>query len=165
MHPSCATRGAAPSAARGAAPGAVPGAARVAAPRAALALAIAVALTVAPGVTTAGAQERLARRVDTTFAFGRNGWVDVQIASGTIIVNGWTRPEARVMGRTENGYVVADLSPTRIVIETRRDRGDSRRRASGNTEIEVNVRERRHPRARHERGGAGHGHERQRGSG
>jgi DUF4097 and DUF4098 domain-containing protein YvlB len=86
----------------------------------------------------AGAQERLGRRVDSTFAFGRNGWVDVSVSGGTVIVNGWTRPEARVRGRAESGVIEAELINGRIAITVRPDR-NARNRRLGDVTIEIDV--------------------------
>jgi len=82
-----------------------------------------------PLTQLAAAQDRDARRIDTTFAFGRNGWLDVAIPSGTIIVHGWTRPEARVVGRVESGSLVTEISSSRIGLATRSDRSSSRNRS------------------------------------
>lgn len=82
-----------------------------------------------PLARPAAAQDRDARRIDTTFAFGRNGWLDIAIPSGTIIVHGWTRPEARVVGRVESGYLVTEISSSRIGLATRSDRSSSRNRS------------------------------------
>ncbi len=100
------------------------------------------AILALPLARPAAAQDRDVRRVDTTFAFGRNGWLDVAVPSGTIIVQGWTRPEARVVGRIERGYLVTEISASRIGLATRSDRSSSRdrNRNSGNeTVYEVTV--------------------------
>jgi DUF4097 and DUF4098 domain-containing protein YvlB len=88
--------------------------------------------------STLGAQERLGRRVDSTFAFGRNGWVDVSLSGGTVIINGWTRPEARVRGRAENGVIEAELINGRITIAVRPDR-NARNRRIGDVSIEIDI--------------------------
>lgn len=99
---------------------------------------LAAALLLAVGATSAAAQERLGRRVDSTFAFGRNGWVDVSLAGGTVIVNGWTRPEARVRGRAESGIIEAELINGRIAITVRPER-NSRNRNLGSVSVEIDV--------------------------
>jgi DUF4097 and DUF4098 domain-containing protein YvlB len=95
-------------------------------------------LLLALAAPNAGAQERLGRRVDSTFAFGRNGWVDVSLSSGTVIINGWTRTEARVRGRAENGTIEAELINGRIMIAVRPDR-NARNRKVGDVSIEIDI--------------------------
>jgi hypothetical protein len=80
------------------------------------------------------AQSRQLRRVDSTFAFGRNGWVDVAITSGTIHVTGWTRPEARVIARAEDGIIETDFNNTRIAVNAR-----PVRRSNNNRRTEITV--------------------------
>lgn len=95
-----------------------------------------------PLARPAAAQDRNERRIDTTFAFGRNGWLDVAIPSGTIIVHGWTRTEARVVGRVESGYLVTEISSSRIGLASRSDRNYSRsrsRNSNSETVYEISV--------------------------
>lgn len=98
----------------------------------------AATLLLAVTAASAAGQERLGRRVDSTFAFGRNGWVDVSLAGGTVIVNGWTRPEARVRGRAESGVIEAELINGRIAVTVRPDR-NSRNRRLGDVTIEIDI--------------------------
>ena len=68
-------------------------------------------------------------RVDTTFAFSRNGVADLSQISGDIIVNAWDRSDARVRAYAERGRVRTGLSSSRITlgIESVRGRvGDSK---------------------------------------
>jgi hypothetical protein len=103
-----------------------------------LGLAAGTALFVAP-VATACAQ-RAERSIDTTFAFERNGWVDVSATSGTIIITGWTRPEARVVARSQYGLVEPNFSPGRISLTTRPNRDSrSNRNRMGESYYEISV--------------------------
>jgi hypothetical protein len=89
---------------------------------------------------TAEAQSRQVRRIDSTFAFGRNGWVDVAITSGTIIINGSTKPEARVIARAEDGIIDADFTESRIALNARPiRRGSNNRRTEITVEISIPV--------------------------
>jgi hypothetical protein len=88
----------------------------------------------------AGAQQRQARRIDSTFAFGRNGWVDVAITSGVIVINGWTKPEARVIARAEDGIIDAEFSNGRIAMNARPvRRGNNNRRTEITIEINIPI--------------------------
>ena len=82
----------------------------------------------------ARAQGDAARRIDTTFAFGKSGWLDLSAVSGTIVVTGWTRPEAHVVARIETGLIEATYSSARIALNTRGDRVRDRR---GNRQSEA----------------------------
>ena len=103
-------------------------------PRTTALLLTALALgAVAPA--TACAQRDRVTRVDSTFAFNKGGWVDVELVSGDIIVTGWTRPEARVVARLDrDGYLETTLTPDRIYVHTR---SRDRRLGSGHYEITV----------------------------
>ena len=46
-------------------------------------------------------------RIDSTFAFGKGGYVDLALNAGEIIITGWTRPEARVIAISEKGDLEA----------------------------------------------------------
>jgi DUF4097 and DUF4098 domain-containing protein YvlB len=83
--------------------------------------------------------ERIGRRIDSTFAVGRNAWVDVSINSGMVIITGWTKPEARVTGRIESGTIEADLSSTRVGVFARPDRNRNRNSRPGESHFEINV--------------------------
>lgn len=66
-------------------------------------------------------------RIDSTFAFGKGGYVDVALNSGEIIISGWTRPEARVIAISEKGDLETSFSSNRISINV------SSRRSSGSS--------------------------------
>ena len=56
-------------------------------------------------------------RVDTTFAFNKNGSVDLTELSGDIVVNAWDRNEARVRAYAERGRIRSSLSSSRLSLE------------------------------------------------
>lgn len=96
-------------------------------------------LAAAAAVAAAPAQARAQRdrertRVDSTFAFDKGGRVDVSVASGEIIITGWTRPEAKVYASIDRGWIDTQLSSHRITLETHSDRGHS-----GPARIEIMV--------------------------
>lgn len=82
------------------------------------------------------AQERqqAPSRVDTTFAFNRNGVVDLTQTSGDIIVTASDRGEARVRAYAERGRVRWDVSSSRISVDVEPVRG-----RVGDARIEVSV--------------------------
>ena len=85
--------------------------------------------------TVARAQrDREVTRIDSTFAFDKGSWVDINVVSGDIVVTGWTRAEAKVVASTERGWIDAQLSSNRITMQTRSDRGHS-----GDTRVEIMV--------------------------
>ena len=88
----------------------------------------------APAAAARAQRDRDRTRVDSTFAFDKGSWVDVSVASGEIIITGWTRPEAKVYASIERGWIDAQLSSHRITLQTRSDRG-----RSGETRIEIMV--------------------------
>jgi DUF4097 and DUF4098 domain-containing protein YvlB len=95
--------------------------------------AVAAAVAVAP--TQARAQrDRDRTRVDSTFEFDKGSRVDVSVASGEIVITGWTRPEAKVYASIERGWIDTQLSSHRINVQTRSDRG-----RSGPARIEIMV--------------------------
>lgn len=73
-------------------------------------------------------------RIDTTFAFNRNGVVDLTLVSGDIIVTGWSRDEARVRATSERGLLRAEFSSSRISLDIQSVRG-----RMGDTRYEVSV--------------------------
>jgi len=93
--------------------------------------ALAALLPAAPA-TAAAQSERT--RVDTTFAFGKNGTVELGAVSGDIVVTGWTRAEAKVQASIERGTLDVSLSSTHIGIQTR-----SRRNSQGEARYELSV--------------------------
>ena len=54
-------------------------------------------------------RDRELTRVDSTFAFEKGSWVDVSIATGEVVITGWTRPEAKVYASIERGGIDAQL--------------------------------------------------------
>lgn len=62
-------------------------------------------------------------RVDTTFAFNRNGAVELTEISGDVIVNAWDRNEARVRAYAERGRVRTSISASRLSLEVEPIRG------------------------------------------
>ncbi|MEA3247496.1 MAG: DUF4097 family beta strand repeat-containing protein [Gemmatimonadota bacterium] len=84
-------------------------------------LAAAAALGAIGAAPAPARAQQAAQRIDTTFAFEKNGWVDVTIISGTIVITGWTRPEARLTARAENGLVQPSISAGRIGLSVRPD--------------------------------------------
>jgi len=97
-------------------------------------LVAAVAVTAAVPATAHAQRDRDRTRIDSTFAFEKGSWIDVSVASGEIVVTGWTRPEAKVYASIERGYFDTQLSSHRITLETRSDRGHS-----GDARIEIMV--------------------------
>lgn len=73
-------------------------------------------------------------RIDTTYAFPRDGAVDLSNISGEIVVNGWSRGEVRIRAFTERGRFRSNLSSSRVTIEVESIRG-----RTGETTIEVSV--------------------------
>jgi len=56
-------------------------------------------------------------RLDTTFAFNKNGSVDLTEVSGDVVVNAWDRNEARVRAYAERGRIRSSLSSSRLSLE------------------------------------------------
>ena len=63
-------------------------------------------------------------RIDTTVALSRNGTVDLSLISGEIVVTSWDRNEVRVRATSERGILRFDVSPSRVTLGVRSDRGD-----------------------------------------
>src|SRR5687767_2120627 len=78
--------------------------------------------------------EQAQSRIDTTFAFNRNGVVDLTQISGDVIVTAWERNEARVRAYTERGRVRWDFSSSRISLDIEPVRG-----RVGDSRFEVSV--------------------------
>jgi hypothetical protein len=62
-------------------------------------------------------------RIDTTFAFSRDGAVDLTTFYGDITVTGWNRNEARVRATSERGVLRGRFSRGRISLEADMSRG------------------------------------------
>jgi len=104
------------------------------------ATALAVGVGTATTAATAYAQPDRQQRIDTTFAFNKSGWLDVGAVSGTIIVTGWTKQEARIVARIETGWFESSLSTSRITLNTRSERSSSRRNnRMSEAHIEISV--------------------------
>ncbi|HJU73311.1 MAG TPA: DUF4097 family beta strand repeat-containing protein [Gemmatimonadaceae bacterium] len=73
-------------------------------------------------------------RIDTTISFSPNGTIDLSTISGEIIVNGWSRNEARIRAYSERGQLRFSASSSRIMIEAQ-----SRRGRMGETKYELSV--------------------------
>jgi len=72
-------------------------------------------------------------RIDTTFAFARDGVLDLTTFNGDVIVTGWTRQEARVRAVTERGTRWRFTS-SRITVDAEGYRG-----RSGDSQYEITV--------------------------
>jgi DUF4097 and DUF4098 domain-containing protein YvlB len=77
----------------------------------------------------AGAQRRTRlgsdrERIDTTFAFDKNGTVTLTATSGDIIVTGSADARIHVVATSDNGNMSLDASPSRVILQNRS--GDSR---------------------------------------
>ncbi len=94
-------------------------------------LATAALLIAAP--TGACAQEER-QKIDTTFAFEKNGVVELGLVSGDIVVTGWTKTEVKILATIEIGYFESSFSPSRVHISAK-----SRRNRMGDSRIEVSV--------------------------
>ncbi|MFN8571579.1 MAG: DUF4097 family beta strand repeat-containing protein [Gemmatimonadaceae bacterium] len=76
----------------------------------------------------------LEEKIDTTFAFSKDGVVDLSNISGEVVVNGWSRGEARVRAYSERGRFRSNMSSSRITVETESIRG-----RTGETRIDVSI--------------------------
>jgi hypothetical protein len=71
-----------------------------------------------------GSRQSAQARIDTTFAFTRDGVLDLTTFSGDVVVTGWARQEARLRGLTERGTRWR-FSSSRITIDAEGYRGRS----------------------------------------
>lgn len=78
-------------------------------------------------------RDQAASRIDTTFAFSRDGTVDLTTFHGDITVRGWNRQQAQVKASTERGLLRRRFSSGRISLEADLSRG------RGETTYEVTV--------------------------
>jgi DUF4097 and DUF4098 domain-containing protein YvlB len=62
-------------------------------------------------------------RIDTTFAFDKNGSVDLTEISGDVVVNAWDRSEARIRAYAERGRIRSSMSSSRVSLEIEPLRG------------------------------------------
>src|SRR5512144_780686 len=58
-----------------------------------------------------------ASRIDTTFAFDKNGSVTVSAASGNIVVTGWSRDQVHVRAVSEDDNIRLESSSSRMTLE------------------------------------------------
>ena len=69
----------------------------------------------------AGAQQRrrgdYSARVDTTFAFDKNGSVTVTSNSGDIVITGWSRDQVHVRAMSDDDNIRMDVSSSRMNLE------------------------------------------------
>jgi DUF4097 and DUF4098 domain-containing protein YvlB len=72
--------------------------------------------------------------IDTSLTIDKRGVVDLTLASGTIVVTGWARSDARVKATTEYGQIKLDAVPSRITLDIR-----SRGGRVGESRYEVSV--------------------------
>ena len=72
-------------------------------------------------------------RVDTTFAFDKNGSVNVSVANGEIIVTGWSRGEIRIRAVSDDDNIRLVGSSSRVTLDV----AGSRR--GGDVRFEVTV--------------------------
>jgi DUF4097 and DUF4098 domain-containing protein YvlB len=73
-------------------------------------------------------------RIDSTFAFNKDGSVDVGLVTGEIVITGSTRPEAKVYATIERGWIDASLTSGHIRLMARSTRG-----RSGGARYEITV--------------------------
>ncbi|HEX5073601.1 MAG TPA: DUF4097 family beta strand repeat-containing protein [Gemmatimonadaceae bacterium] len=71
-------------------------------------------------------------RIDTTFAFDKNGSVDLTEVAGDVVVNAWNRNQARVRAYAERGRIRSSLSSSRLSLEVEPVRG-----RTGDSKLEV----------------------------
>ncbi|HTI63469.1 MAG TPA: DUF4097 family beta strand repeat-containing protein [Gemmatimonadaceae bacterium] len=83
---------------------------------AALLIAIAASAAEAQRVRLGSREGRA--RLDTTFAFDKNGTVTVNVPNGEIVINGGSGNQLHVRGRDDED-VRLDVSSTRVMVETR----------------------------------------------
>src|SRR5689334_17446725 len=72
-------------------------------------------------------------RIDTTFAFDKNGSITLTQMSGDIVVTGWSRNEVRVRATSDDDNIRLSGSSTRLSLEV----GGTRRRSDARFEMSV----------------------------
>jgi len=80
-----------------------------------------------------GSRQSAQARIDTTFAFSKDGVLDLSTFNGDVVVTGWTRQEARVRALTERGTRWRFTS-SRITVDAEGYRG-----RSGDSQYEITV--------------------------
>jgi DUF4097 and DUF4098 domain-containing protein YvlB len=102
-----------------------------------VAASIALALLFTTVARNADAQRRrntdYASRIDTTFAFEKNGSVTISATSGDIVVTGWSRDQVHVRAVSDDDNIRLDASSSRMILEV----GGGRH--GGDTRFEVSV--------------------------
>jgi DUF4097 and DUF4098 domain-containing protein YvlB len=95
------------------------------------------ALLVAALACNAGAQRRrgttYSSRVDTTFAFDKNGSVTVSASGGDIAVTGWARDQVHVRAVSDDDNIRMDASSSRMTLDI------SGSHRGGDTRFEISV--------------------------
>lgn len=78
-------------------------------------------------------------RMDTTFSFSPRGTIDLNSGSGDIIITGSDRSDVQVRAYSERGTLRLDASSSRMTLEVRSERGNSRNGRYGDTRLELLV--------------------------
>jgi len=73
-------------------------------------------------------------RIDTTFAFNKDGVIELTQISGDVIVNAWDRSEVRIKAYAERGRIRSSLSSSRLSLEVESVRG-----RVGDSRFEISV--------------------------
>ena len=103
---------------------------------------VATAFIVASMLVTATARDASAQRrrsteyasrVDTTFAFNKNGSITVSATNGDIVISGWSRDQIHIRALSDDDNIRLDASSSRMSLEV----GGNRR--GGDTRFEVSV--------------------------
>jgi DUF4097 and DUF4098 domain-containing protein YvlB len=87
----------------------------------------------APGSLAAQRYEERSR-LDTTFSIGRGGTLDISLISGDIIVRASSGNDVRVNATSEEGFIRAEASGSRVTLGVRSNRG-----RMGDTKFDVAV--------------------------
>jgi DUF4097 and DUF4098 domain-containing protein YvlB len=73
-------------------------------------------------------------RIDTTFAFDKDGVIELTQISGDIVVNAWDRREVRIKAYAERGRIRSSMSSSRLSLEVESVRG-----RVGDSRFEISV--------------------------
>jgi DUF4097 and DUF4098 domain-containing protein YvlB len=79
-------------------------------------LALAAATLLVAAVPSAAQAQRGGHAIDTTFAFDRDGLVDLTQLSGEVVVTAWDRDEVRVVAHAQYGRVEPSFSRQRVFL-------------------------------------------------
>ena len=77
--------------------------------------------------------------IDTSFAFGRDGYVDLGQISGDVVVSTWDRAEVRVRAWAEYGRIEPSFSSNRVQLRVEPAPRGERRDRVGDSRYEVTV--------------------------